>query len=92
MIVPLAIWLFLLRFMGNLLSIKYFIFIFFSLDLSLVIITISCFYSDGGGDSWNGWLKHVFRFGRISSWEHVSFCHARALSGHCDLPEEKCCL
>jgi len=26
----------------------------------------------GGRNGWNGWLKQVFRFGRISSWAHVA--------------------
>jgi len=43
---------------------------------------ISCFFCFiVGGNGWNGWSKHVFRFGRISSWTLVGFCHARVRDG-----------
>jgi len=56
-------------------------------------LAILLFLYWGGGRGWNGWLKHVFRFGRISSWVPIGFSHARvglaaSLFGHRDCPKK----
>jgi len=44
-------------------------------------MAISCFIVFVGYWGWNGWLKHFFSFGRISSWAPVGLCNARSGDG-----------